>query len=125
LRAAGFTGTRTARIFKQGSKQAQRKQARWLQPKNDRSLKTQPHSIRNPLLTLAAVFAAELAASHPVVEIKLKPIGSYATGMFDEGGAEIVAHDPTTQRVYSSTPMPSRWMCSTSATPRIQHGSRH
>src|SRR5688572_26005180 len=32
--------------------------------------------------------------------IALTPIGSYASGIFDEGGAEIVAHDPTTQRLY-------------------------
>jgi hypothetical protein len=27
-------------------------------------------------------------------------IGTYSTGIFDEGAAEIVAHDPTTQRLY-------------------------
>ncbi len=32
--------------------------------------------------------------------ITLNPIGSYRTGVFDEGGAEIVAHDPVTQRLF-------------------------
>jgi len=32
--------------------------------------------------------------------ITLNPIGSYLTGVFDEGGAEIVAHDPATQRLF-------------------------
>lgn len=32
--------------------------------------------------------------------LELTPIGTYATGIFDEGAAEIVAHDPDTQRVF-------------------------
>ncbi len=32
--------------------------------------------------------------------IQLKPIASYRTGVFDEGAAEIVAHDPATQRLF-------------------------
>jgi hypothetical protein len=39
--------------------------------------------------------AAALAA--PIV---LTPIGTFSTGIFNEGGAEIVAHDPATQRVF-------------------------
>lgn len=41
----------------------------------------------------------------PVVDAKgprstLTPIGTYATGQFDEAAAEIVAHDPDTQRLF-------------------------
>src|SRR5688572_20651465 len=32
--------------------------------------------------------------------IRLVPIGSYASGIFAEGAAEIVAHDPASQRVF-------------------------
>ncbi len=32
--------------------------------------------------------------------ITLNPIGSYRTGVFDKGGAEIVVHDPATQRLF-------------------------
>ncbi len=32
--------------------------------------------------------------------ITLKPIASYRTGIFDENAAEIVAHDPATQRLF-------------------------
>ncbi len=33
--------------------------------------------------------------------ISMAPIGSYHSGIFNEGGAEIVAHDPETQRVFT------------------------
>jgi hypothetical protein len=32
--------------------------------------------------------------------ISLTPIGTYASGIFDQGGAEIVAHDPRTQQLF-------------------------
>ncbi|MFM1944183.1 MAG: hypothetical protein RI897_3165 [Verrucomicrobiota bacterium] len=32
--------------------------------------------------------------------IQLSPLGSYASGIFDEGGAEIVAHDPIHQNLF-------------------------
>ena len=32
--------------------------------------------------------------------ITLEPVGSYVSGIFDEGAAEIVAHDPGTQRLF-------------------------
>lgn len=32
--------------------------------------------------------------------IEIEPIGTYATGTFDESAAEIVAHDPATQRLF-------------------------
>ncbi len=33
--------------------------------------------------------------------LQLTPIGTYSTGLFAQGGAEIVAHDPETQRLFS------------------------
>ena len=44
-----------------------------------------------PLLVLNAVVIAQ---------IDIQPIGTYASGLFDESAAEIVAHDPNTQRFY-------------------------
>lgn len=32
--------------------------------------------------------------------IQLNPVGTFRTGVFDEGAAEIVAHDPSTQRLF-------------------------
>lgn len=34
-------------------------------------------------------------------DLTLTPIGSSATGAFNEGGSEIVAHDPVRQRLFS------------------------
>ena len=50
-------------------------------------------------------FALSLsAAGHAVAarrkSISLTLLGSYASGIFDAGGAEIVAHDPKTQRLF-------------------------
>ncbi|MBM6404862.1 choice-of-anchor I family protein [Phycicoccus sp. CSK15P-2] len=33
-------------------------------------------------------------------EVVLTPLGTYRTGLFDEGGSEITAHDPATQRLF-------------------------
>jgi hypothetical protein len=50
---------------------------------------------------LAIVFSlTPSAAARPSPRIDLQPIGTYETGQFDESAAEIVAHDPTTQRVF-------------------------
>ena len=50
---------------------------------------------------LAIVFSlTPSAAARPSPRIDLNPIGTYETGQFDESAAEIVAHDPTTQRVF-------------------------
>lgn len=61
-------------------------------------------------MTTAAVIAAAgvlstvpsgPAAGAPAANrISLVPIGTYASGVFDESGAEIVAHDPGTQRLF-------------------------
>lgn len=52
-----------------------------------------------------AVFAALLvllfqASVFAQVSIQLNPLGVYRTGVFAEGAAEIVAHDPETQRLF-------------------------
>ncbi|MCB0034267.1 MAG: choice-of-anchor I family protein [Anaerolineales bacterium] len=36
----------------------------------------------------------------PTYEYTLSPVGNYQTGIFDEGAAEIVAHDPVSQNLY-------------------------
>ena len=38
--------------------------------------------------------------SNSFAQIKLQPIGTYQSGIFDESASEIVAHDPNTQRLY-------------------------
>lgn len=50
----------------------------------------------------ACAFAALLGLTAAAVsaQIVLTPIGTYSTGIFDAGGAEIVAHDPVTQRLF-------------------------
>ncbi len=42
-------------------------------------------------------FAAEIV---PSGTLALNPIGTYKTGVFDEGAAEIVTHDPVDQKLY-------------------------
>jgi len=53
-------------------------------------------------LACATVLPASARAlpPQPLPDIELTPIGSYASGIFAQGGAEIVAHDPLTQRLY-------------------------
>jgi DNA-binding beta-propeller fold protein YncE len=41
-----------------------------------------------------------LTAAAGSAQIVLTPIGTYSTGIFAEGGAEIVAHDPVSQRLF-------------------------
>jgi len=40
------------------------------------------------------------AAVSPAAAFELKPIGTYSTGVFDDGASEISAYDPTTQRLF-------------------------
>jgi hypothetical protein len=46
-----------------------------------------------------AGFAQAAPAKSPF-SISIEPIGTYATGIFDKSSAEIVAHDPKTQRLF-------------------------
>ncbi len=50
------------------------------------------------LLTLSLTELASMAADQK--SISLAPIGTYASGIFDLGGAEIVAHDSRTHRLF-------------------------
>ncbi|MBC1300108.1 alkaline phosphatase, partial [Nostoc sp. UCD122] len=40
------------------------------------------------------------AMTTPVAALSLKTIGTYSTGIFNEGGAEIPTYDPVTQRLF-------------------------
>jgi DNA-binding beta-propeller fold protein YncE len=55
-------------------------------------------------LTVVAGATAALAAPKPLAgppgAITLAPVGTYASGLFDESAAEIVAHDPGTQTLF-------------------------
>ncbi len=41
-----------------------------------------------------------LLASGAMAQLRLSPISTYRTGIYDAGGAEIAAHDPATQRLF-------------------------
>ena len=45
------------------------------------------------LLSVSELFFAS-------AQIKLEPIGNYQSGVFETSAAEIVAHDPETQRLF-------------------------
>lgn len=48
------------------------------------------------------IFGALLAflASNAAAQLRLTPIGTFRTGVYNAGGAEIVVHDPATQRLF-------------------------
>src|SRR5688572_2697535 len=48
---------------------------------------------------LAAIVATSLSGSLSA-QASLEVLGTYRTGVFEQGAAEIVAHDPLTQRVF-------------------------
>lgn len=50
-------------------------------------------------LIAAPYFATAITA---LADIRIEPIGVYESRVFDEGAAEIVAHDPATQRLFVS-----------------------
>ena len=50
------------------------------------------------LLTLC--LSLIVLSSAAIAQISVRPIGTSASGLFDEAAAEIVAHDPNTQRLY-------------------------
>src|SRR5687767_3298956 len=51
------------------------------------------------MLAIAGLCAIAVPATN-AVNIELTPIGTYASGIFNQGGAEIVAHDSLTHRLY-------------------------
>lgn len=56
--------------------------------------------------SIAAIFTLALGVHSPASADKtphplsIEPLGSYASGIFEQSGAEIVAHDPKTQRLF-------------------------
>jgi DNA-binding beta-propeller fold protein YncE len=55
---------------------------------------------KHSLVALAVMAASTAAVASPHKSISLEPIGTYYTGVFDEGAAEIVAFDAATQLVF-------------------------
>jgi hypothetical protein len=51
-------------------------------------------------LAVAALLAVATAPAKNFKGIELTPIGTYATGVFERGSAEIAAYDPATQRLF-------------------------
>ena len=51
-------------------------------------------------MMLVSLMPAAARSKAPTKDIELKPIGTYAAGIFDESAAEIAAHDPKTQRLF-------------------------
>ena len=49
---------------------------------------------------VAYCVAPSMVAAPAVHHIELSPIGTYASGIFGQGAAEIVAHDPGAQRLF-------------------------
>ena len=50
--------------------------------------------------TFAVCLSLIVLNSVAMAQINLQPLGTYKSGLFDESAAEIVAHDPNTQRLY-------------------------
>ena len=50
--------------------------------------------------TLVVCLSLIVLNSVAIAQINLQPLGTYESGLFDESAAEIVAHDPNTQRLY-------------------------
>jgi DNA-binding beta-propeller fold protein YncE len=51
-------------------------------------------------LALSVSLSVHAAPAASPFAISITPIGTYATGIFDKSSAEIVAHDPKTQRLF-------------------------
>jgi len=61
------------------------------------------HSLRHAATAAAIVLGAVTAHAAPPLSpftLKLSPIGTYASGIFDASAAEIVAHDARSQRLF-------------------------
>lgn len=52
------------------------------------------------IVAIATVGSVNVLFAHGRSDIELRVLGTYATGIFDAGAAEIVAHDPLTQRLF-------------------------
>src|SRR5687768_5560041 len=58
------------------------------------------HSLIFASIAFVVNFAAAQAFGASAHRIELTPLGTYASGIFNQGAAEIVAHDPATQRLF-------------------------
>lgn len=70
-----------------------------------KDLKPQVNVITKSFLKLGNMLLAFLLLATALVaqpSIELNPIGTHATGIFDESGAEIVAFDPETKRLFAT-----------------------
>ena len=56
-------------------------------------------SVMGILTPLSPLLAAPLQQESPA--LTLTPIGTYATGIFDEGASEIIAYDSASKRLFS------------------------
>ncbi|KAA9131458.1 alkaline phosphatase [Marinihelvus fidelis] len=56
--------------------------------------------LKHTVLAVAIMAAVTNAEAAKEKNITLAPLGTYETGIFDDGAAEIVAHDPATQRLF-------------------------
>ena len=52
------------------------------------------------IITLALATRSWAAAPGSPFAIRIEPLGTYATGIFEQSASEIVAHDPKTQRLF-------------------------
>ena len=58
-------------------------------------------AFRVAVATGAMLVTSTVSANEEVFfNISLEPIGTYASGIYDEGGAEIVAYDSRTRRAF-------------------------
>jgi hypothetical protein len=55
---------------------------------------------RGLLLVASSALVMSAASAHEGFKVTLTPLGTYSTGVFDEGAAEIVAYDPGTQALF-------------------------
>ncbi len=53
-----------------------------------------------PLMVLALTLLCPVASIAQNTRLSVRPIGTYSAGAFNGGAAEIVAHDPATQRLF-------------------------
>ena len=55
---------------------------------------------RLPLIIAMVIVTMGVTTLPALCQIKLEAIGTYESGIFDDGAAEIIAHDPRTQRLF-------------------------
>lgn len=58
-------------------------------------------ALASSTVVVGSLLFPQASAATPTLPVTLTPIGSFATGAFDEGGSEIVAYDPVRHRAFS------------------------